>query len=82
MLSPANRIIPQAPLDYTCTGKTDREGSSFSSDAAVPWLFRASNNDYLRSGYSRGHLAAASNHKSSNEDMNSTFLLSNIVPQV
>lgn len=48
----------------------------------MPSIFRADDEDYLRSGYSRGHLAAASNHKSSQEDMASTFVLSaNIVPQ-
>lgn len=38
--------------------------------------------DYRGSGYDRGHMAAAGNHRSSQEAINKTFLLSNILPQV
>lgn len=44
--------------------------------------FRSSNEDYLRSGFDRGHLAAAGNHKVTQSLMDQTFVLSNISPQV
>lgn len=34
------------------------------------------------SGYDRGHLAAAANHRSSQDSMCATFFLSNMSPQV
>ena len=64
-------------------GHGDRKHSHFRSDASVPLPFRASLVDYAKSGYSRGHLAACSSHKNSQDAMDATFLLSaNIVPQV
>lgn len=44
--------------------------------------FRAKLTDYRGSGFDRGHMAPASNHKESQEGMNQTFQLSNISPQV
>lgn len=44
--------------------------------------FRATNKDYKNSGFDRGHLAAAGNHKASQELIKQTFVLSNIAPQV
>ena len=45
-------------------------------------FFRALNTDYKGSGFDQGHLAAAGNHKKCQQDMNETFVLSNIAPQV
>ncbi|VDQ15142.1 unnamed protein product [Trichobilharzia regenti] len=44
-------------------------------------MFRSTNDDYLHSGYDRGHLAAAGNHRLSHTAMSQTFILSNIAPQ-
>ncbi|MEJ1619784.1 DNA/RNA non-specific endonuclease, partial [Escherichia coli] len=44
-------------------------------------LFTAHNEDYLKSGWSRGHMAPAGDNKSSEQAMAETFYLSNIVPQ-
>ncbi len=43
---------------------------------------QATLDDYKNSGYDRGHLAAAANHKHDQAAMCETFLLSNIAPQV
>lgn len=43
---------------------------------------RATNADYKGSGFDRGHLAAAGNHKWSQKAMEDTFYLSNVAPQV
>ena len=37
---------------------------------------------FRKSGYDRGHLAAAANHRSSQNSMCATFFLSNMSPQV
>ncbi len=39
------------------------------------------NSDYRRSGWSRGHMAAAGNYKHCQKSMNDTFYLTNVVPQ-
>lgn len=45
-------------------------------------IFRSYNSDFLGSGFDRGHLAAAANHRHSQLAMNDTFYLSNICPQI
>ena len=60
----------------------DRSFSSFFEDESLHPYFRSRNEDYRSSGYDRGHLAAAGNHKISQSIMDQTFVLSNISPQV
>lgn len=60
----------------------DRRHSYFEEDQAIPPMFRAKLADYQRSGYDRGHQVPAADAKWSQEAMNSTFLLSNMCPQV
>lgn len=63
-------------------GDGDRSNVQFVADASVDERFRAENEDYWNSGYSRGHLSPASNNKKSMQAMRDTFILnSNIVPQ-
>ncbi|KAK2703435.1 endonuclease G, mitochondrial-like [Artemia franciscana] len=64
------------------TAEVDRSKSDFYDDQTVHPFFRALNSDYKGSGFDRGHLAAAGNHKKCQQDMNETFVLSNIAPQV
>ena len=40
-------------------GKADRTNFTFKSDANVPDKFRATNEDFLNSGYTRGHMIPA-----------------------
>lgn len=60
----------------------DRAKCNFHEDTSVHQYFRAENRDYKGSGFDRGHLAAAGNHRRSQEDCDETFLLSNMSPQV
>ena len=63
-------------------GPGDRKGSRFHADGSVPAPFRSSNDDFLGSGWSRGHMAPCGAHKDSQRDMDDTFALSaNILPQ-
>ncbi|KAK3863708.1 hypothetical protein Pcinc_030546 [Petrolisthes cinctipes] len=60
----------------------DRSKCDFHEDSSIHEYFRAENSDYKRSGFDRGHMAAAGNHRLSQEDCKQTFLLSNMAPQV
>jgi endonuclease G len=48
----------------------------------VPLAFRSTLEDFIGSGFDRGHLVAAGNHVSNSSAYRHTFLLSNVVPQV
>ncbi|XP_056157884.1 endonuclease G, mitochondrial [Lampris incognitus] len=63
------------------TGSSDRKYSDFKEDESVHVYHRATNADYRKSGFDRGHLAAAANHKWSQKAMDDTFYLSNVSPQ-
>ncbi|UYV66437.1 hypothetical protein LAZ67_4001663 [Cordylochernes scorpioides] len=59
----------------------DRSKSEFHEDSHIHQFFRAVNADYKGSGYDRGHMAAAGNHRSSQQKLDETFLLTNMAPQ-
>lgn len=61
---------------------TDRGKSEFKEDVTIHPFFRSTNQDYKNSGFDRGHLAAAANHRSNQRFMDQTFFLSNMAPQV
>lgn len=60
----------------------DRSKCEFQEDVDVHPYFRSLNSDYKKSGFDRGHLAAAGNHRKCQADVDQTFLLSNVAPQV
>ncbi|XP_075041130.1 endonuclease G, mitochondrial [Mixophyes fleayi] len=62
-------------------GSADRRGCDFREDDSVHPYHRSTNADYRRSGFDRGHLAAAANHKWNQKAMDETFILSNVYPQ-
>ncbi|XP_040820760.1 nuclease EXOG, mitochondrial isoform X2 [Ochotona curzoniae] len=62
-------------------GDADRKHCKFRPDPSIPPAFGASNEDYIGSGWSRGHMAPAGDNKFSSKAMAETFYLSNIVPQ-
>jgi len=62
--------------------EVDRTKSTFMEDKSLHPFFRSSNLDYKHSGFDRGHLAAAGNHRLNQELCDETFLLSNMSPQV
>uniref|UniRef100_A0A8C8DIG7 Endonuclease n=1 Tax=Oryzias sinensis TaxID=183150 RepID=A0A8C8DIG7_9TELE len=63
------------------SGQSDRKYCEFKEDDSVHVFHRATNADYKGSGFDRGHLAAAGNHKWSQKAMEDTFYLSNVAPQ-
>uniref|UniRef100_A0A1B0CHB6 Endonuclease n=1 Tax=Lutzomyia longipalpis TaxID=7200 RepID=A0A1B0CHB6_LUTLO len=60
----------------------DRAKCDFKPDDTVHPFFRSENSDYKHSGFDRGHLAAAGNHKANQKHCEDTFFLSNMAPQV
>lgn len=62
--------------------KVDRAKCEFLVDESVHPYFRSLNTDYKRSGFDRGHLAAAGNHRLEQKHCDQTFYLSNMAPQV
>ncbi len=57
--------------------------SSFRPDEALPpGVYRATSRDYLHSGYDRGHLCPAADRSGSDAARSTTFLLSNVQPQL
>uniref|UniRef100_A0A671N569 Endonuclease n=1 Tax=Sinocyclocheilus anshuiensis TaxID=1608454 RepID=A0A671N569_9TELE len=81
---PRNRtaawVIEQLNAE-TVTGTSDRKFCDFKEDDSVHVYHRSSNADYKGSGFDRGHLAAAANHKWSQKAMDDTFYLSNVSRQ-
>jgi endonuclease G len=55
---------------------------SFKIDREVEKEYRASTKDYTKSGYDRGHLANDAAFDWSQESLNATYKLTNIIPQV
>ncbi|GAB6031489.1 hypothetical protein CHUAL_009257 [Chamberlinius hualienensis] len=60
----------------------DRSQCNFQEDNKIHPFFRSTNTDYKGSGFDRGHLAAAGNHRKTQQSCEQTFLLSNMAPQV
>jgi len=63
-------------------GKIERENYSFQEDPKIPRMLQNTLADFKGSGFDRGHLAPAADHKSSADAMRDTFYLSNMSPQV
>ncbi|XP_058448112.1 endonuclease G, mitochondrial [Malaya genurostris] len=60
----------------------DRSKCDFKPDDSIHPFFRSLNSDYKGSGFDRGHLAAAGNHKAEQKHCEQTFFLTNMAPQV
>ncbi len=61
-------------------GNAKRSGNAWHEDEDVP-LPRATNNDYKRSGWTRGHMCPAGDCKWDGQAMYDTFVFSNCCPQ-
>lgn len=62
-------------------GDAKRENCQFKEDEDLPDFLRTTIFDYKLSGFDRGHLAPAANHKYDDTAMADTFFLSNVCPQ-
>ncbi|CAI9159350.1 unnamed protein product [Rangifer tarandus platyrhynchus] len=80
-----SKRVPRWVLEHISKSKimgdADRKHCKFKPDPSIPPAFSAFNEDYVGSGWSRGHMAPAGDNKFSTKAMAETFYLSNIVPQ-
>lgn len=60
----------------------ERKKCHFVTDTSVHPFFQSGDADYKHSGFDRGHLAAAGNHRACLDDCQETFYYSNMAPQV
>lgn len=69
-------------LDSTWIGNTPRQ-DDFRPDTTLPagW-YQVTDNDYSGSGYDRGHMTPSGDRTNSVPNNSSTFLMTNIVPQI
>ena len=73
-------------VGYTLDGDLVNENNidkrpSFKVERAITSRYRASTKDYTKSGYDRGHLACDAAFDWSQESLNATYSLANIIPQ-
>eukprot|EP00929_Paragymnodinium_shiwhaense_P102071 TRINITY_DN65272_c0_g1_i1.p1 TRINITY_DN65272_c0_g1~~TRINITY_DN65272_c0_g1_i1.p1 ORF type:complete len:276 (-),score=1.86 TRINITY_DN65272_c0_g1_i1:2-829(-) len=59
----------------------DRKDHSFFQDSRIPSRMQSCSADFASTGYDRGHMAAAANHRASKTAMEATFTLANVAPQ-
>ena len=78
----ANWVFEHLTPELVHEKNVDRSQSDFFEDNSIHPYFRASLQDYYGSGFDRGHLAPAGNHRMTKRSMDQTFVLSNISPQV
>lgn len=76
------RWVMEKLTPETLDGPGTRKKSEFYEDESTSWKHRARLDDFRGSGYDRGHLVAAANQKRTQDDMDATFSLANISPQV
>ncbi|WP_395167217.1 DNA/RNA non-specific endonuclease [Francisella salimarina] len=58
-----------------------KRDDKFKEDGDIPFVYRATLDDYYRSGYDRGHLASYASMDFSKKSADESFLLSNMSPQ-
>lgn len=76
----ANWVAWQLNSYWTTGNAVDND--QFKTDATLPtgW-YRVKTGDYTNSGFSRGHLCASADRKSTQTDMDTAYLMTNIFPQ-
>lgn len=62
--------------------RTKQKQANFRADSRLSPTLRNNLSDFVGSGFDRGHLAPAGDHKTTQENLTETFLLSNTSPQV
>lgn len=69
-------------LQASDLGAVDRYSGNFITDTSLPagW-YRVTHNDYTNSGYDRGHMTPSADRTATVADNESTFILTNVLPQ-
>ncbi len=81
--SPSQHQANPSICQDSLRGDANRRHSKFTPDPNLPTMFSAGNEDFKAAGrgWSRGHMAPAGNNKQSQDAMDQSFFLSNILPQ-
>jgi len=58
-----------------------KDRPDFYEENSLDYMYRSKSDDYLGSGYDRGHLANDASFDWSNDSLNSTYSMANIIPQ-
>ncbi|MEG4805871.1 DNA/RNA non-specific endonuclease [Microcoleus sp. ARI1-B5] len=69
-------------LNRSWIGSADRKNDFRPDDALPDAWYKVRPNDYTLSGYDRGHLAPSADRTRNEADNSSTFLMTNMMPQV
>ncbi len=69
-------------LNKSWIGTADRQDSFRPDDALPASWYKVRPNDYTGSGYDRGHIAPSADRTRNEADNSSTFLMTNMMPQV
>lgn len=64
------------------TKNVARTYNPFKADESLPKFIKVYPQDYIGSGYDRGHMAPAGNHMSSKNSFEFTFFMTNMTPQL
>ncbi|KAH8353552.1 hypothetical protein KR084_011738 [Drosophila pseudotakahashii] len=78
----AHWVCEHLQVDSIHPSRARRGRNPYQPDMSVPSNFRSELTDYRRSGFDRGHLAAAGNHHLQQNHCEDTFFLTNIAPQI
>mmetsp|Transcript_1435 Transcript_1435/g.4274 ORF Transcript_1435/g.4274 Transcript_1435/m.4274 type:complete len:410 (-) Transcript_1435:16-1245(-) len=76
------RWVLERVTKETSSGAGNRANVLFEEDSGIDVRFRNRLTDFQMSGYDRGHMAPAADHKGSQRALEQTFTLTNISPQV
>ncbi|KAL7534210.1 hypothetical protein ACHAXR_005730 [Thalassiosira sp. AJA248-18] len=78
------RLVGQSSnrSDQETAVAASRKNKRFHEESALLPYHRSRNSQYRNSGYDRGHLAPAADFSSNDKEMNDTFVLTNISPQL
>lgn len=76
------RWVYEYITEETIKGEAKRIGNIFKEDPEIPSIFRATDRDYMGSGFDRGHLCPARDACKSDEMMSETYYFSNVSPKV
>lgn len=69
-------------LDRSLLGSARRKDKFMADDALPPGFVRVTSSDYAHSGYDRGHLCPSADRSDSDADNATTFLMTNMHPQL
>ncbi|MEG4048427.1 DNA/RNA non-specific endonuclease [Microcoleus sp. Pol17_C1] len=69
-------------LNRSWIGAADRQDNFRPDDALPAAWYKVRPNDYTGSGYDRGHIAPSTDRTRNEADNSSTFLMTNMMPQI